>query len=222
MTACWQHEIRQDSCFACAFSLVTNLTVACWGEMRVFLALALLWSRDTFFLGSALGLCHAGREGEQEEVCRGWDGERLTEFMQRHKQEMTLFGERVSLWVGTSSNYPPFSAELTSNYCYSLIKVCKLKIYYFFFSPDWVKYRYSQLTKVFNIILVRHWKGSVNKRRPNKKSSEPGQSWVRAYKTCSERVRGSGGLYNYTNRLQPEFSWSHLPAGAAAEIRGWG
>lgn len=125
---------------------------------------------------------------QEQGALRGLGRGRVTELMQRHKQEMTLFGERVSLWVGTSSNYPPFSAELTSNYCYSLIKVCKLNISFFFFSPDWVKYHYSQLTKVLNIILVHPWKGSVTKRKPNKKSSEPGQTWVRVYKTCSERV----------------------------------
>lgn len=64
----------------------------------------------------------------------------------------------------------------------------QIEHFFFFSSPDWVKYRYSQLTKVLNIILVHPWKGSVTKRKPNKKSSEPGQTWVRVYKTCSERV----------------------------------
>lgn len=81
-------------------------------------------------------------------------GERVTELMQRHKQEMTLFGERVLLCVGTSSNYPLFNAELTSNYCYSLIKVCKLKISSFFPSQTELNTVNSQLTKVLNIILV--------------------------------------------------------------------
>ena len=37
-----------------------------------------------------------GQEGAGRFAGAG-EGERLTEFMQRHKQEMTLFGERVSL-----------------------------------------------------------------------------------------------------------------------------
>lgn len=182
MTAQWKFETYQDGCFACAFSPVTNIRVACWDETVVFLALACLWSKGHVIVlaGEHSGVvpCQCVCDTEAGSFAGAGKGERVTELMQRHKQEMTLFGEHVSLWVGTSSNYPTFSDELTSNYCYSLIKVCKLKIF-FFSSPDWVKYRYSQLTKVLNIILVHPWKGSVTKRKPNKKSSEPRQTWVR-------------------------------------------
>lgn len=57
-----------------------------------------------FLLGSTLGLCYASVR-TRACVCVWWGGgaggageeERLTEFVSRHKQEMTLFGEHVSL-----------------------------------------------------------------------------------------------------------------------------
>lgn len=94
--------------------------------------------------------------------------------------------------------------------------------FFSFFPPDWFKYRYSQLTKVLDIILVCHWKGLGNKRTPNKKSSEPGRCGSgRTRLAQSLCCCGSGGTCDDTDCLQPEFWWMPLPAGAAAEIVGW-
>lgn len=51
-----------------------------------------------FLLGSALGLCYACVCDTGAGTFAGaGKGERVTELMQKHKQEMTLFGEHVSL-----------------------------------------------------------------------------------------------------------------------------